>query len=299
MKQSPISNPFDDEEAYTRNFRLGMFGFGLFVCLGISVLGFMRYQTEFVSLFEQYFPTPTVTPTPAPTLTATRTSTPTATYTPTPNLTATESAFIATSTALAFHSTATGVAEQWQEILSEPFDNNNSHWPEDTQDDEYGKTTSEIKDGRYRLNALSHQSFLYSVPITIQDVEDFSLTIEVELVEHSNSTDAGIFFRWDNEGNLYYFAIDSDDRFSLYKFQAGEWSTLIDPTLTSILKKDGMNRLTVIAQGDHFLLFINDQFVADKHDDSIKKGTTAIAIEVFQPDETATFDFDNFVLRTP
>ncbi len=300
MKQSPISNPFDDEEAYTRNFRLAILGFGLLVCLGISALGFMRYQTEFVSLFDRYFPTPTVTPTPAPTLTATRTSTPTATYTPTPNLTATESAFIMTSTAQAFQSTATDVAEKWQEILSEPFDNNNNNWYVAAQeDDEYSKSTFEIKDGKYRLSVLSHQSFIRWLPLSTKTVEDFSLTIEAKLVEYSDANDYGIAFRVDSEGNFYYFAIDSDNLYSLYKFQGGEWTTLIDRTETPLIKKEGPNRLTVVAQGAHFILFINDQFVADKADDSIKKGTTALAIEIFQPDQEVTYEFDNIVLRTP
>jgi hypothetical protein len=299
MNPSPISNPFDDEESYTRSVRLAILGFGLFVCLGLSALGFIRYQAQVFSLYGQYFPTTTVTHTAAPTLTATRTSTPTTTFTSTPNLTATQSAYRITRTALAFQLTATQVASQWQEIFSEPFDNNHSQWPVDAQDDEYSKTTFEIKDSRYRLNSISRQSFIYWVPIASKDLENFSLTIEAGLVEYSSSIDSGIIFRWDNQGNLYYFAIDSDQRYSLYKLLAGEWSTLIEPTETPLVKKDGMNQLAVIVQGDHFILFINEQFVADKHDDSIKKGTTALAIEVFQPGETAIFDFDNIVLRAP
>jgi hypothetical protein len=299
MDNTPIYNPFDNDEAQTRNVRLALVGLTLLVCCVFSAFVFIRNQTEFVALYDRYFPTPTGTATPTPTLTATHTSTPTATFTPTPNLTATQSAARITNTALAFQLTATQAAGQWPEIFSEPFDNNNNHWPVEAQDDEYSKTTFEVKDGRYRLNSLSHKGFIYWVPIASRDLEDFSLTIEVELVEYASSTDAGIIFRWDGGGNLYYFAIDSDNKYSLYKLQDDEWSALIDPTQTSLVKKDGMNRLTVIAQGDHFILFINDQFVADKEDDSIKKGTTAIAIEVFQPDETAIFDFDNLVMRTP
>src|SRR6476659_3140575 len=101
MNQSPISNRLDDEESFTRGFRLAMVGLGLLVCLGISALALMRNQTGFVSLYNRYFPTQTLTSTPAPTLTATLTTTPTATFTSTPNLTATQSAFRTTSTALA------------------------------------------------------------------------------------------------------------------------------------------------------------------------------------------------------
>lgn len=299
MNQSPISNPFDDEESYTRSVRLAILGFGLLVCLGISALGFMRNQTEFVSLYNHYFPTQTITLTSAPTLTATDTSTPTATFTSTPNLTASASAFQTTSTALAFQSTVTSAAQEWQTILSEPFDNNQDNWPLDPQDDEYSKTTFEIKDGKYRLNSQSHQSFIRWIPISTKTLEDFSLSIEASLIDYSDTNDYGIAFRMDPDGNFYYFAVDSNNMYSLYKYKDGEWSNLIDATETSLIKTGEPNRLTVMAQGNHFILFINDQFVADKQDDSIKKGTTSLAIEIFQPDQTATFEFDNIELRTP
>ena len=299
MNQSPISNPFDDEESYTRSVRLAILGVGLLVCLGISGLGFMRDPSQFVSLYNRYFPTPTLTSTPAPTLTATNTSVPTATFTPTPNLTATQSAFSTTSTALAFQSTATQAAQEWQVLLSEPFDNNQDNWPVDVQDNEYSKTTFEIKEGKYRLSSLAHQGFIRWVPISTKSLEDFSLTIESGLIEHSDLSDCGIAFRIDSDGNFYYFAIDSNNTYSLYKFQSGEWSNLIDATETPLIKKGEPNQLTVIAQGDQFILFINDQFVDAKQDDSIKQGTTALAFEVLQPNQTATFEFDNIVLRTP
>jgi len=299
MNQSPISNPFDDEESYTRSVRLAILGVGLLVCLGISALGFMRNPSQFVSLYNRYFPTPTLTSTPAPTLTATNTSVPTATFTPTPNLTATQSAFSTTSTALAFQSTATQAAQEWQVLLSEPFDNNQDNWPVDVQDNEYSKTTFEIKEGKYRLSSLAHQGFIRWVPISTKSLEDFSLTIESGLIEHSDLSDCGIAFRIDSDGNFYYFAIDSNNTYSLYKFQSGEWSNLIDATETPLIKKGEPNQLTVIAQGDQFILFINDQFVDAKQDDSIKQGTTALAFEVLQPNQTATFEFDNIVLRTP
>jgi len=299
MNQSPISNPLDDEESYTRSVRLAILGFGLLVCLGISALGFMRNSNEFVSLYDRYFPSPTLTSTPAPPLTATNTSAPTETFTPTPNLTATGSAFSTTSTALAFQSTATKAAQAWQILLSETFDNNQDNWPVDVQDNEYSKTTFEIQDDKYRLTSLAHQGFIRWVPVSTKSLEDFSLTIEAAMIENSDLSDCGIAFRIDSDGNFYYFAIDSNNMYSLYKFESGEWSNLIDATETPLIKKGEPNQLTVIAQGDQFILFINDQFLDARQDDSIKQGTTALAFEILQADQTATFEFDNIVLRTP
>ena len=65
------------------------------------------------------------------------------------------------------------------------------------------------------------------------------------------------------------------------------------------LRLAAASALSVVALGDTFILFINDQFVADKQDDSFKKGITAFAYEIFEPDETVTFEFDNILLHTP
>ena len=299
MNQSPISNPVDDEESSTRSFRLAMLGCGFLVFLGLAVFVFLRNQAEYISMYERYFPTPTLTTTPVPTLTATRTFTPTATFTATPNRTATQAAAIATDTALVFESTATGAADQWQPVMNESFDNSNGNWPIDPSDDEYSKTTYEIQDGKYRVTSLSHKGFVQWIPVSIATVEDFSVTIDAALIQNNGDNDCGIAFRIDPNGNFYYFAIDSNNMYSLYKYQSDTWSNLIYPSQTPLIKPGGPNRMSVIAQGDHIVLFINDQFLVDTHDASIKDGTIALTIEMYQPNQTAIFEFDNIELLTP
>ena len=299
MDNSPISNnPFDDDESYTRNVRLGILGFALLMCCAFSAFGLIVYQTNIISLYDRYFPTPTRTATPTATFTPTITSTPTATSTPTPNLTATRD-FQSTNTALAFQATATNAVSEWQEIFSETFDENGHGWVEHTIDTEFVNLTYEIKDGKYQWDAMAHKGFIEWITLPTKSVDDMFLTVEVSLGDHTGPSDYGIIFRSDLGGNFYYFAVDSDNMYSLYKYYAGGWSTLIDRNSTSIIRKDEPNQLTVIAEGDHLMLFINDRFIADTHDDSIKQGTAALAIEIFQPDQQATFEFDNIELRIP
>lgn len=299
MRQSPVSNPLDDEKAYTRSFRLGLLAAALFIGLCLTLFGLIGYRAQMFSFYEQYFPTPTLTHTSTPTSPPTLTATPTATFTSTPNLTATQSALLTTQTALAVESLATGVVEQWQHVFSESFDNNRESWPLDAEDDQYSKTTYEIKDGKYRLSASSHQSFIKWIPIPSSEVGDFALTVEANLVEPSDDGDYGIVFRWDADGNFYFFEVDPRGTYGLYKYVGSDWTTLVDSTETTLIRSDQPNRLGVIAQGNTFFLFINDQFVAETQDDSIKKGSTAFAYELFQPNENATFEFDNVLVHNP
>jgi hypothetical protein len=87
--------------------------------------------------------------------------------------------------------------------------------------------------------------------------------------------------------------------YSLFKFYNQEWSALIDRTSTSQIRNGQPNQLTVIAEGSHIMLFINDHFIAEHYDDQLRNGTTALAVEVFEPDDQAVYEFDNIVLRIP
>src|SRR5512134_2821886 len=93
MNQSPISNPFDDDEGHTRGVRLSLLGAALLLCLGFSWLGFLQYQVDAISIFNRYFPSPTVTltptQTPVPSITPTPSRTPTVTPTQPPTRTPT------------------------------------------------------------------------------------------------------------------------------------------------------------------------------------------------------------------
>jgi hypothetical protein len=299
MDNQTVPNPLAQDEQRARIIKIALLGTAFAMTCVLFSAAFTWFQPDQFSLSDRYFPTSTFTVTPTVTITPTLTLTPTATSTPTPNLTATERAFRSASTAMALHAIATKAASEWQEVYLETFDNNDKGWFVDTQDDEYSKITFEVKDGKYRWNALAHQGFIYWVPLGTKSVEDFYLSVEVMLGDHTTSNDYGIVFRQDFSGNFYYFGIDSDQRYSLYKFYKAEWTALIDRTLTSAIERDQPNRLAVIAEGDHIMLFINDQFIADEYDDQLKRGTAALAIEIFEPDQQAIFEFDNIQLRVP
>ena len=287
MDNQIIDNLLDQPEQMGRIIKLALLGTAFAVICILFSAAFTWFQPDQLSLSERYFPT------------ATHTSTPTAAFTATPHLAATQRAFQSTGTAVALQALATNAAGEWQEIFSEPFDNNDNNWYVDTQDDAYSKITFEIKNGTYRWDALAHQGFIYSVPLSARFVDDFSLSLEVGLGDHTGSNDYRIVFRQDFSGNFYYFGVDTDQMYSLFRYYNGEWSALIDRTSTILMRRDQPNKLTVIAEGDHFMLFINEQFVAEEYDDQIKRGTTGLAIEIFEPDQQGIFEFDNVVLRVP
>ena len=135
--------------------------------------------------------------------------------------------------------------------------------------------------------------------VPARSVSDLLFRVEVNLGNHMSPADFGIIFREDFHGNFYYFAIDSRNRYSLFKYYDSGWSTLIDRTPSSVIRTDEPNQLAVLAEGDHIILFINNQFIAEQHDASIAKGATSLGMEMFEPDQQAIVEFDNIVLRAP
>jgi hypothetical protein len=55
----------------------------------------------------------------------------------------------------------------------------------------------------------------------------------------------------------------------------------------------------VLAQDDQFTFFINDQEVAQLSDGSLPQGRVGLAIDHFEEDVTASWEFDNFEVRAP
>lgn len=286
MDNTPITNPFDEDEKAGRR-PLIWAALGLIaMCLGISfVAAIFYFQPDAKSLMDQYFPSATST--------ASRTPMPTATNTPTPtpNWTATAQAQDA-------QAIAENAANNWEIVMSDTFDTNDNDWLTESSDDEYSATTYEVVDGKYRWETTAHQSFIGWVRSDFEPITDFYVNVEIKQVDGLDTADYGILFREDEDSNFYYFAVSELRSYALYIYFEG-WATLIDWTETDLIIPDESNRITIIGEGPRFTFFINDQFLAEFTNDQIPEGTVALAVELSEEGDQAVFEFDNFELRAP
>jgi len=280
MDNSPISNPFDEDERRGRRpiiwATLGLIA----MCFGVSIVAAIYYyQPDLESLKGQYFPssTPPSTSTPAPTAT--------------PNWTATAQIQDALSA-------AEDAANNWELVLADTFDNNDNIWLAESSDDEYALINYEIVDGKYRWDATAHQSFIGWARSNTDPLTDFYLSVEITQVDAPDTADYGVLFREDEDSNFYYFAISEQGLYAFYIYFEG-WDTLIDWTKTPLIIPGTSNRITVIGDGSHFTFFINDQYLTDFTDDQIPEGLTSLAVELSDEGDQAVFEFDNFELRIP
>jgi len=194
---------------------------------------------------------------------------------------------------------ATKAVNQGQISLSDTFETNENNWDTGYDYSEYGRIFRKVEQGIYHWEVTANKGNISWARADINPVSDFYLTVDTLLVKGTPSIDYGLIFREDTFGNLYYLGINQAGRYILERSYNDEWKNIIDWTSSSAIVIGETNRLTVIAKGNQFLLFINDVFVAETHDEMIKRGKLALAISLKRANQEATIEFDNFELREP
>lgn len=278
----------------------------IWLILGVAAIGcgilfaaaLFFFKPNVQTLVGQYFPSATATFTNTPTVTPSATPSPTVTASPTLDVTATAIALQATDTAVAYQTSVANAAITGRSILKEAFDSNKNNWQVEKTDDDYALTTYKIADGNYTWDVTAHQPLISWVTANTNAVSDFYVTIEIKQASGPDSADYGVVFREDANSNFYYFGINEQGQYALYLYNQ-DWSTLIDWTQSDFIQPDEFNKITVLAEGSHFTFFINNQYLTEITDDSIKSGTVALAVELATESDQAVFQFDNIELRTP
>ena len=118
-------------------------------------------------------------------------------------------------------------------------------------------------------------------------------------VEGPPVAEMGLMF-WHTEENTYYvFEIDNQNDFAVFYYDSSEWTTIYEWTESDTIVPGGMNRLAVVAEGDHLLFYINDQNVAEVFNAAATTGNAGLIVGLDEADQTGIWEFYNFELRAP
>ncbi len=239
-------------------------------------------------------PTPT---TPPPTRLPTVPPQPTATVpvvrpTSTPRVSAT--ATVAATNALL------QAAANWSLVLAEPFDANTNTWPTGAYTDERVDGKREIVNGKYRWTLKAIQDFSWNALPDVAETSDLYATVEGRQISGPRGAKYGVVFRWLDRDNYYVFEIRDDQHYAFYAQEDGTWRAVIDwDAQSSLIQPGRANQITVIAQGDQFTFFINNQFVDEATDTALTSGKTGVVVELPTAGDSGVFEFDNLEVREP
>ncbi len=181
-------------------------------------------------------------------------------------------------------------------VFQEDFETNRRGWHTGQEEDDYGQSSAEFVDGRYRLTQTAKRDVVWW--ITLDDVEfnDFMLTVDATPVEHNAPFAYGIVFRRTVEEDFYLFQIDTDGLFKVHLYEGGEWQTLVDYTKLAAINTEGLNQITIQTIGSTMTFFVNNELATTIEDDTLDGGSIGVSLELYEAGNTATVDFDNLMV---
>ena len=109
----------------------------------------------------------------------------------------------------------------------------------------------------------------------------------------------GLVFRSDGESSYYTYMINNLGSYSVALHSPSGWKTLLEWRPSNDILVGQSNRLSVIAEGDRFLLFINDRYQAGLQDSSLESGEAGLIVGLSYDGDEAAWVFDNYELRAP
>ncbi len=130
--------------------------------------------------------------------------------------------------------------------------------------------------------------------------KNFTLEVDVRLIEGPEVAEMGLVFRLREEGNFYFFRINGYGQYTMSKDVSGEWQRVAGVTglVTSPHIKTGgaTNRLKVVCQGPQIALYVNDYHLTTVSDDSFAEGKIGLIAAAVQYPELVKVAFDNLVV---
>ncbi len=184
-------------------------------------------------------------------------------------------------------------------IFSDTFDNNGNSWPVGNYTETRLTGSRQVSGGKYTFQATVQPNALWTEEPKMNGVADFTLRTDARRINGPVSAMYGVKFRSRGEG-MYLFAV-RDDQFFLVAFwdQKVAPTPLIDWTTTTAIRAGQVNLLEVIASGSRFTFNVNGQKVGEISDTRLPNGNAGVAMALFNPGDSALFEYDNFTMTAP
>ncbi|RLG19771.1 hypothetical protein DRN74_06395, partial [Candidatus Micrarchaeota archaeon] len=180
--------------------------------------------------------------------------------------------------------------ETWPVVYQDDFEDPGSGWL--TGDTEY--VSGAYVAGTYKIQVKNDWLLVLSRIPGDQEYLDFAA--EVTFWLEGGEGEAGFLFRYQNTGNYYCFTVSTRGEYGLWRKREGKWETLIAWTPVTALNLYGANKLRLVAQGNTFMLHLNEVLLGKYTDPMFRIGQLGICVGTFER-PSITVKFDNLVVR--
>ncbi len=170
--------------------------------------------------------------------------------------------------------------------FSEDFDIDMGRWP--IYKDE--NSNRGLKDGSYFISYNEPNSITWSEGSIIED--NFLFEVDTNVTSAQEDTNFGVFFRYQDQKNFYYFWLNVQGRYTLRKHVHGEKKVLLSGDASNIVNtQTGGNRLGVYSDKNTIAILLNGKILDVVQDDTFSYGDIALSVaNLEQPGIHVTFD---------
>jgi hypothetical protein len=127
--------------------------------------------------------------------------------------------------------------------------------------------------------------------------DNFYVEFDTAFVIYTGENAAGLVFRLVDTDNFYKFLVDEVGYFQLQKRVNGEYSDVIEWTMTDAVDdaEGAVNRIGILADGSTLAFTLNGEVIAAAEDEDLTVGGIALAIQTYSSVEGHS-SFDNLEL---
>jgi hypothetical protein len=188
-------------------------------------------------------------------------------------------------------------ADAWPVAIDEKFDDNSINWPTGDGDDPLATIHWEILDGQYRWQATANDPFVWWTSPDMDSYSNFSLGVDLQQLSGPPDGEVGLVFRL-ADNDYYLFEINASQQYSVYFHNQDGWEALLDWQDSDAISESEPNRLSVIADREFLLLFINEHYLTTLFDTRLTSGSAGVLAGLSASGDRGSWVFDNFTLRS-
>jgi hypothetical protein len=175
--------------------------------------------------------------------------------------------------------------------LSDDFRRADERWP--TVENNQGSISFARRGLNFQIQSPDYALWTAGEDVAALAPADALVEVDVTRNRGAVNDTYGLLVRFVDNDNFYYFGISGAGTYSFWRVVADEWSPLAEWTAVDAIDvtDDATNRLGVLAQGDRFLLMVNDILVADVTDATFAAGGAGLYAGTYEyGDLDVTFD---------
>jgi len=174
-----------------------------------------------------------------------------------------------------------------------------SAWDVGSYDNEYATYEQTMVNGTYQWHVKAKQGVALKECIkAINLPKVFTLSVDVKVLSGPKDATYALTFRCQDNNNLYYFNVSENGPWGLYKLIDGGWTKIVSED-TSPVTPGQTTRLHVIGDGTNYALLLNGHLLRQVIESDFQMGGIGLGVELANPGDEATVEFDNVIINIP